>query len=122
MIVEKELSDKIIGCAFKVYNELGSGFLEKVYENALLYELRKNGIACNNQVPAKVFYDEIVVGDYFIDIFVESKIIIELKVCDSLSDIHYAQLINYLKATKIKPGYLLNFGSKNKLEFKRLVY
>ncbi len=122
MIIEKELSDKIIGCAFKVYNEFGNGFLEKIYENSLLHELRKSGISCDNQVPVKVFYDEIVVGDYFIDIFVENKIIIELKVCDSLSDIHYAQLINYLKATKIKLGYLLNFGSKNNLEFKRLVY
>ena len=118
MIVEKELSDKIIGCAFKVYNELGSGFLEKVYENALLYELRKNGIACKNQVPLKVFYDRMVVGEYFVDVLVESKIIIELKVCEKLTNIHYAQLINYLKATKLKLGYLLNFGSKNKLEFK----
>ncbi len=122
MIYEKDLSDKIIGCAFKVYNELGSGFLEKVYENALLYELRKNGIACNNQVPLKVFYDRMVVGEYFADVLVESKIIIELKVCEKLTNIHDAQLINYLKATKLKLGYLLNFCSKNKLEFKRLVY
>jgi len=122
MIYEKDLSDKIIGCAFKVYNELGRGFLEKVYENALLYELRKNGIACNNQVPLKVFYDRMVVGEYFADVLVESKIIIELKVCEKLTNIHDAQLINYLKATKLKLGYLLNFCSKNKLEFKRLVY
>jgi GxxExxY protein len=122
MIYEKELSDKIVACAFKVYNELGSGFLEKVYENAMVYELRKNRIACTNQVPLKVYYDGIVVGDYFVDVLVENKIIIELKVCEKLTNIHDAQLINYLKATKLKLGYLLNFGSKNKLEFKRLVY
>jgi GxxExxY protein len=122
MIYEKELSDKIVACAFKVYNELGSGFLEKVYENAMVHELRKNGIACTNQVPLKVYYDGIVVGDYFVDVLVENKIIIELKVCEKLTNIHDAQLINYLKATKLKLGYLLNFGSKNKLEFKRLVY
>jgi len=122
MIYEKELSDKIIACAFKVYNELGNGFLEKVYENAMVYELRKNGIACSNQVPLKVYYDKIVVGEYFVDILVEDRIIIELKVCEHLTNIHDAQLINYLKSTKLKLGYLLNFGSKSKLEFKRLIY
>jgi len=122
MIIEKELSDLVIKCAFTVYNELGNGFLEKIYEQSLLHELRKNNISCGSQVPVKVYYDGIIVGDYFVDILVENKIILELKTCENIFDVHIAQLINYLKATRIKLGYLLNFGHASKLEFKRIVY
>ena len=84
MIIEKELSDLVIKCAFTVYNELGNGFLEKIYEQSLLHELRKNNISCGSQVPVKVYYDGIIVGDYFVDILVENKIILELKTCENI--------------------------------------
>lgn len=120
-IYEKELSDKIIGASFKVYNVLGNGFLEKVYENALMHELRKNNIYCESQVPIKVIYDNVIVGEYYADIFIEKKIILELKVCKEIIPIHEAQLLNYLKATKVKLGYIINFGNESKLEFKRMI-
>ena len=122
MIYEKELSHTIIGSAFTVYNTLGKGFLEKVYENALLIELKNKNLNAVNQYPIGVYYNEQVVGEYFADIIVENKVILELKSVEKLNDVHSAQLINYLKATKIKIGYLLNFGHDSKLEFKRLVY
>ncbi len=122
MIYEKELSDKIIGAAIEVHKELGYGFLEKVYENALVFELRNLNINCDNQKPIEVRYKNHLIGDYFADIIVENKIILELKVCETLTNIHKAQLMNYLKATGMKIGYLINFASKGKLEFKRLVY
>jgi len=121
MIYEKELSEKIIGFAFKVYNELGNGFLEKVYENSLVYIIRKNSIICKAQVPISVYCFGVNVGQYFADILVENKIILELKVCEKISPVHEAQLLHYLKATGIKVGYILNFGHKEKLEFKRMV-
>ena len=120
-IYEKNLSDKIIGCAFRVYNELGNGFLEKVYENSLMIELHDNGLYAENQKPIKVRYKGVKVGDYFADIIVENKIILELKVVDSIIPIHVSQLINYLKATGYRIGYILNFGHESKLQFKRLV-
>ena len=122
MIYEQELSNTIIGCAFTVYNTLGRGFLEKVYENALLIELKNKNLDAVNQYPISVYYNEQVVGEYFADIIVENKVILELKSVEKLNDVHSAQLLNYLKATNIKVGYLLNFGSNSKLEFKRLVY
>ncbi len=121
MIYEKELSEKIIGFAFQVYNELGNGFLEKVYENSIVHIVKKAGMFCEAQKPINVYFDGIVVGQYFADILVENKIILELKVCKNICPEHEAQLLNYLKATKIKVGYILNFGSKGKLEFKRIV-
>ena len=121
MIYEKELSEKIIGFAFKVYNELGNGFLEKVYENSLVYIFRNNALICKAQVPINVYCFGVNVGQYFADILVENKIILELKVCDNICPEHQAQLLHYLKATGIKVGYILNFGHKEKLEFKRMV-
>ena len=120
-IVEKELSHRILGCAFRVYNELGNGFLEKVYENALVHELRKNGLHAEAQKKIEVYYDGVCVGEYFADVVVNDRIILELKVCDSIAPIHRAQLLHYLKATGYRLGYVLNFGSEGKLEFKRLV-
>lgn len=121
MIYEKELCDLIIKCAFEVYNILGNGYLEKVYENALVEELKRNNISFQSQVPIKVFYKDTVVGDYYADIIIENKILIELKHIISINDKHVAQLLNYLKATNIKVGYIINFGDDSKLLFKRYV-
>ena len=121
MIYFKELSEKIIGSAIDVHKELGSGFLEKVYENALFLELNKNLINAKQQHPISVIYKGQIVGEYFADILVEDKIILELKVVKKIEPIHEAQLLHYLKATNIKLGYILNFGATAKLEFKRMV-
>ncbi len=118
---ERELTEKILACAFRVYNALGNGFLEKVYENALAYELRKGGLRADQQRKIEVFYDDVCVGDYFADIVVEGKVILEVKACEMMQPVHEAQLLHYLKATGYHIGYLLNFGSKGKLEFKRMV-
>lgn len=117
----KELSDKIIGLAIEVHRTLGSGFLEKVYENALIYELSNNGIKVESQVPVPVRYKGNTVGDYFCDVLVEEKIILELKVAKNIDPIHEAQLLHYLKCTELKVGYIINFGNPGKLQFKRLV-
>jgi len=106
-----ELSEKILKAYFKVYNTLGYGFLEKVYENAMMIELRKFDLRCYQQQHIDVFYDERKVGDYFADIIVENKLIIELKASEYLVPEHEAQLVNYLRATDIEVGLLLNFGS-----------
>lgn len=107
-----DLSDKIIGCAHKVYYSLGTGFLEKVYENALVKELDNNGLKVLQQHPIKVYYEGTVVGEYIADILVEEKIIIEVKAVSELSKVHETQLVNYLKATGLKVGLLINFGSE----------
>lgn len=113
------LTETIIGCAFKVSNELGCGFLEKVYENALLHEIRKAGLKAEQQFPIKVWYDSIVVGDYIADLIVENRILIELKTAKAFDDIHTAQCINYLRATQLPIALLINFG-KPRVEVKRL--
>jgi GxxExxY protein len=115
MVFEGKHSDstgKIIGAFYKVYNQLGYGFSEKIYENALSIELWKLGLKVEQQKPIQVFYNDEVVGEYFTDILVEDLVILELKaVSRALSD-HEAQLLNYLKATPIEVGLLLNFGPK----------
>ena len=115
-----ELSEKVIGCAYKVSNSLGSGFLEKVYENALAIELRKNGMLVLQQHAIHVLYDGVVVGDYFADILVENVLVVEIKALSALHDSHKAQLLNYLKATTLKLGLLINFG-RPKVEIRRAV-
>ena len=115
-----KLSERIIGCAFKVYNILGCGFLEKVYENSLAHELRKESLSVDQQKPIKVIYDGIVVGEYIADLLVESVIILELKALKEIDNIHEAQLLNYLKATGLKLGLILNFGQP-KLQIRRMV-
>ena len=120
MFLYKELSSKIIRCFYNVYNDLGFGFLEKVYENALLLELRNFKLDCENQKPIKVKYNGIDVGEYFADVIVENKIIVELKASESICVEHELQLINYLKATEIEIGLLLNFGKKP--EFRRKIF
>lgn len=116
----KDLTYRIIGLAMEVHNELGHGFLEKVYENALMIQFKNNNINSTQQHPIKVFFKGEIVGEYIADILVEDKIILELKAVDFLSDSHRGQLINYLKATKTKIGYLINFGNK-KLEYERFI-
>ncbi|NLK61858.1 MAG: GxxExxY protein [Fusobacteria bacterium] len=120
-MIKSELTEKIIGCAFEVINTLGAGFLEKVYENAMMKEFKLKGISAEQQKPIKVFYKGEVVGDYIADILVENEVIIELKVVKNFNEIHLAQCINYLKSTGKKICLLINFG-KNKLEFKRIVF
>lgn len=105
-----ELTEKIIKAFYNVYNLLGYGFLEKVYENALIIELKSMGLECKKQKAIDVFYKGYNVGDYFADIIVENKVIIELKAAEGLVEEHEAQLINYLRATDIEVGLLLNFG------------
>ena len=115
-----EITYLIRGAVFEVTRILGSGFLEKVYENALLVELRGRGLKAESQVPIKVSYKNDVVGEYFADIVVEGQVIIELKAVDHLQKIHEAQLLNYLKATSYKIGLLINF-THPKAEIKRFV-
>lgn len=120
MLLHKEISDKIIKAFYNVYNSLGYGFLEKVYENAMMIELRKLGLTVQRQVPIKVFYEEQLVGEYFADIIVEGNIIVELKATENLCETHEFQLINYLKATELEIGLLLNFGKKP--QFRRKIF
>ena len=118
---EDKLTYEINGAVFEVNRLLGSGFLEKVYENALLHELRIRGLKAENQVPLSVQYKDIVAGEYFADIVVEDRIIIEIKAVERLLKIHEAQILNYLNATKYKVGLLINF-TYPKAEIKRFVF
>jgi GxxExxY protein len=115
-----DLTYLINGAIFEVNRILGPGFLEKVYENALLMELKARGIRAVSQYPIKVMYKDQIVGEYFADLLVEDQVIIELKTVDKIERIHEAQLLNYLKATGIKVGLLVNFKS-TKADIKRLV-
>jgi GxxExxY protein len=115
-----EITYEINGAAFEVNKVLGGGFLEKVYENALFFELKKRGLKAEAQYPITVNYKDEVVGDYFADILVEDSIIVEVKAVDSIQPIHEAQLLNYLKATGITVGLVINFKHP-KAEIKRLV-
>jgi GxxExxY protein len=119
-IFYQDKTEKILNSFYKVYNTLGFGFLEKVYQNSLLIELKKQGFYCESQKPIKVYYESLQVGDYYADIIVDECIILELKAMDCLCEEHEYQLINYLKATKIEIGLLLNFGKKP--EFKRKIF
>ena len=114
-----DLTGKIIKAYYNVYNKLGYGFLEKVYENSMMIELKNLGLNPKNQVPIKVYYYDKTVGDYFADIIVNNLVIIELKAAEALCEEHEIQLVNYLKATEIEVGLLLNFGKK--AEFRRKV-
>lgn len=107
-----EITDKVIKGFYKVYNTLGYGFLEKVYENALYIELKEMGLFVEKQKQIKVYYGEKEVGEYYADIVAENNVIVELKAAESLCEEHEFQLINYLKATDIEVGLLLNFGKK----------
>ena len=115
-----DITYKINGAIFEVNKILGPGFLEKVYENALLLELKNRGLEADKQVPIKVNYKNNLVGEYFADILVENQVIIELKTVVNLDNNHEAQLLNYLKATGIKVGILVNF-KQTRAEIKRMV-
>jgi len=114
------LTGQMLEFAFAVHNTLGAGFLERVYSNALICELRTHGLACTQAAAVQVKYKGTVVGDYIADIVVEGRVILELKACASLDPSHSAQLMNYLRASGIKVGLLLNFG-RPKLEYRRFV-
>ena len=115
-----ELTETIIGCAYDVANGLGNGFLEKVHENALAHELRKRGLAVEQQWPVPVYYDQVVVGEYIADLLVANQIVVELKAIKTIEDIHKAQCINYLKATGLTVCLLINFGTP-KVQIRRLM-
>ena len=119
-MLHKEITDQILKSFYKVYNELGFGFLEKVYENALVIELQRSGLNWHKQRPVEVFYDKINVGTYYADVVVNDVVIIELKAAECLVGAHELQLVNYLKATQIEVGLLLNFGKTP--SFKRKIF
>jgi GxxExxY protein len=112
-----DLTEKVIGCAYRVHNELGTGFLEKVYENALRIELGEAGLSVKQQHPIPVMYHGEVVGDFFADLMVEDHLIVELKAVQNTAKEHEVQLVNYLAATGVDDGLLINFGSS--VEVKR---
>ncbi|MBG6060781.1 GxxExxY protein [Flavobacterium sp. CG_9.1] len=119
-ILHKELSESILKVFYEVYNELGYGFLEKVCQNAMYLELKSQGFKVEPQKQIKVYYKNELVGDFFADLLINGVIILELKACESLVKAHYVQTLNYLKATNIEIGLLLNFGEKP--EIKRLIF
>ena len=112
---DEALTRSIIGCAYKVHNTLGSGFLEKVYQSALCIELRKLGLQVVEQEPIKVIYEGQIVGEYYADLLVEGRVIVEIKAADELARAHEVQLVNYLSATDIEVGLLINFASSVKV-------
>jgi GxxExxY protein len=118
--LHKSLSDSILKVYYEVYNELGYGFLEKVYQNAMYFELKSQGYKVEAQKQIKVYYKSQIVGEYYADLIIDDLITLELKACECLMDEHQAQLLNYPKATKVEIGMLLNFGTTP--EFKRLIY
>jgi len=119
-LLHKELTDKVIKTFYQVYNELGFGFLERVYQNALFFELKAQGFNCESEKAIKVYYKNLLVGEYRADILIENKLILELKATPTIVKDHELQLINYLKATEIEIGMLLNFGEKP--EFRRKIF
>jgi len=114
----KELTEKTINIFYRVYNKLGYGFLEKVYENAMMIEFKREDILAVSQSPIKVFYEGEVIGEYYADILVDNKVIVEIKAAKQLVEENEAQLLNYLKATDIEVGLLLNFGPKPEVKRK----
>jgi GxxExxY protein len=120
ILIERERTEKILGASFKVLNTLGAGFLERVYENALSIELRRYGFSVENQKAYHVSYEGTIVGEYLADLVVAGKVIVECKAAINLDSIHEAQLINYLKASSLRVGLLINFG-RPKLQYRRLV-
>lgn len=119
-LLHHSITDTILKVYYEVYNELGHGFLEKVYQNAMYFELKERGLKVESQKQIKVYFKRQLVGEYYSDLLVEDKVIVELKASELLMNAHVAQIINYLKATPIEVGLLLNFGEEP--EFKRLIY
>jgi GxxExxY protein len=119
-LLHKKITDAVLKAYYDVYNDLVYGFLEKVYQNAMYFELKSLGYKVEAQKQIKVYFRNQLVGEYYADILIEDKIIIELKACELLMNVHVAQLMNYLKATEVEVGLLLNFGEEP--EFKRIIY
>jgi GxxExxY protein len=119
-LLHKGITDSILKTYYDVYNQLGYGFLEKVYQNAMYLELKSQGFKVEAQKPIKVYFKNQLIGEYYADLLIEDKVIVELKACELLMNVHSAQLMNYLKATEVEIGLLLNFGSTP--EFKRFIY
>ena len=117
--LHSDITEQILKAYFKVYNKLGYGFLEKVYENAMMIELKRLDLLCEKQKSLNVSYDGLIIGEYYADIIVNECVIIELKAAENLCPEHECQLVNYLKASEIEVGILLNFGKRP--EFKRRV-
>ncbi|MHC4561761.1 MAG: GxxExxY protein [Planctomycetota bacterium] len=115
----EETTEKILGCAFDVQNTLGCGFLEKVYENAMAVALRQAGLRAAQQVPLRVHYKDKLVGDYIADVVVENAVLLGIKAAENQSRVHVAQVLNYLKASGLPVGMLLNFGQPS-LYYRRL--
>lgn len=120
ILIEGELTERILAAAFKVMNTLGAGFLEKVYENALSIELRRSGFLVEHQKGFPITYERVIVGEYQADLVVDAKVIVECKAVGNMDSIHEAQLINYLMASGIHVCLLINFG-RPKLQYRRLV-
>jgi GxxExxY protein len=114
------VTERIIGCAFRVANALGHGFIEKIYENALAHEMRKRGLGVVQQRGIIVFYDDVIVGEFTADLLIEDQVIVELKVVGALSDVHVTQCRNYLRATGKPLCLLINFG-RPKIEIRRII-
>ena len=114
----EELTHRIIGCAYQVYNQLGFGFLESVYKKAMILELAKNGLRAEEETPLKVYYDDQVIGDFYADLYIEDEIIVELKSVQNIIKEHEVQLVNYLNVLKKEVGLLINFGPSG-VEIKR---
>jgi GxxExxY protein len=119
-ILCKNITDSILKAYYAVYNQLGYGFLEKVYQNSMYFELKSLGYKVEAQKQIKVYFRNQLVGEYYADLLVEDKVIVELKACELLMNVHVAQLMNYLKATEVEVGLVLNFGEDP--EFKRIIY
>jgi GxxExxY protein len=114
-----KITEKIIGCAYRVSNNLGIGFVEKVYENAHAHEMRKDGLRVVQQHPIKVVYDGIIVGEFFVDLLVEDRVLVELKAVSELTSEHLAQALNYLRASRLPTCLLINFG-KPRIQIRHL--
>lgn len=119
-LLHNEITDKIIYCFYQVYNKLQYGYLEKVYQNALVIELKKQGLLVETEKKLSVYYDNVLIGVYYADIVVNNLVILELKTVDTLLEEHFNQLKSYLRSTHMEVGLLLNFGPK--AEFKRCLF
>ncbi|MBL8850379.1 MAG: GxxExxY protein [Planctomycetaceae bacterium] len=119
-LLHHELTGQILQAFYHVYNTLGEGFLEKVYENSLAHALRQRGLEVETPFPTSVIFDGVIVGEYFADLVVARTVVVEVKAADAICKAHEAQLLNYLRATRYEVGLLLNFGPKP--EFRRKVY
>lgn len=117
-MIDDKCTEQIIGCAYRVYNQMGGGFLEKVYENCLAIELQRAGFRVGQQVPIPVFYGGVQVGDFFADLVVDGYLLLEVKAVEHILPLHETQLVNYLTATGRDIGLLINFGS-DKVTIKR---